>query len=44
LAGTGELYNNSFSGIAFSPDGKSVYTGVLGGVVGMTDASGLYNP
>ena len=39
LAGTGELYNNSYSGIAASPDGKSIYTGALGGVVGITDTN-----
>lgn len=36
LAGTGTLFNNHYAGIFLGPNG-SLYTGVLGGIVSMTD-------
>ena len=39
LAGTGDGYNNHYAALSLSPDGKTAYTGVLGGIVAIRDGS-----
>lgn len=40
LVGTGFGYNNNWAPVTLSPDGKTAYVGVLGGLVMLRDAAG----